>query len=136
MGRIVIAFVFISLVIGVASAQTKTMRGTVVDRQVGNSGKWAGVVIKVGNKKYFVYTEAMHLHNPITVGRIEEVGRQVQVFYTKIVNAPGYDGELRATKIIEIKQSKSLLRKSSNWGIVRNPFGAAANARTRWLLRE
>jgi hypothetical protein len=106
MKGIVLYLVFVLLFIGVANAQTKRMTGTVVDRQVGNSGKWAGIDIKVGSKKYFVYTEAVDLPTPKTVGKIE-VGRVVRVFYTKIVNSPGYDGELRATKIVEVRKSKS-----------------------------
>lgn len=107
MKRIVICLVFVLLFVGVANAQTKSMTGTVIDRSVGNSGKWAGISIKVGNKKYFVYTESVDSPTPRTVGIIDEVGRVVRVFYTKLVNSPGYDGELRATKIVEVKKSKS-----------------------------
>jgi hypothetical protein len=103
MKRMMICLVFVLLFISAANAQTKSMTGTVVDRQVGNSGKWAGIVIEVGNRKYFVYTESVDLPTPKTVGRIDEVGRTVQVFYAKIENSPGYDGELRATKIVEVK---------------------------------
>ena len=107
MKRVVSVLFFVLLVVAVADAQTKTMTGTVVDRQVGNSGKWAGIDIKVGNKKYFVYTEAVDIPTPRTVGTIDEVGRVVRVFYKKIVDSPGYDGELKATKIVEVKRSRS-----------------------------
>ena len=104
MKRIVICLVFVLLFLGFANAQTNSVTGTVVDYTVGNSGKWAGIDLKVGNKKYFVYTESANLPTPKIVGKVDEVGRTVQVFYTRIVKGqPGYDGELRATKIVEIK---------------------------------
>lgn len=107
MKRIVICLVFVLLFVGVANAQTKSMTGTVIERPMGMY-KWAAIVIKVGDKKYFVYTESGEFPTPKTVGIIDEVGRRVQVFYTKIVpSSDGYNGELRATKIIEVKKSKS-----------------------------
>jgi|GEM_PF-2886022 len=54
---------------------------------MGNSGRWAGIVIEVANRKYFVYTESVDLPTPKTVGRVAEVGRTVQVFYTRIENS-------------------------------------------------
>ena len=105
MKRIVICLVFMLLFVGVATAQTKTMTGTVIDNPRGMY-KWAAIVIKVGDKKYFVYTESGDLPTPRTSGVIDEVGRRVRVIYTKIVNSPGYDGELRATKIVEVKKSR------------------------------
>jgi hypothetical protein len=103
--RILICLVFMLSCVGVANAQTKTMTGTVIDNPRGMY-KWAAIVIKVGDKKYFVYTESGDLPTPKTSGVIDEVGRRVRVFYTKAVNSPGYDGELRATKIIEIKKTR------------------------------
>jgi hypothetical protein len=104
MKRIVICLFFVGLFVGLANAQTNSVTGTIVDYTVGNSGKWAGIDLKVGNKKYFVYTESVNLPTPKIVGKVDEVGRTVQVFYTKIVKGKsGYDGELRATKIVEIK---------------------------------
>lgn len=106
MKRIVICLVFMLLLfVGVTNAQTKTVTGTVVDNPRGMY-KWAAIVIKVGDKKYFVYTESGDLPTPRTSGVIDEVGRRVRVFYTKVVNSPGYDGELRATKIVEIKKTR------------------------------
>lgn len=96
MKRIVICLFSVLLFVGIANAQTKTMTGTVVNVEYGN--KWAGIVIRVGNKKYFVQTNYVK-----TVGKIDEAGRSVQVFYTKIEKSPGYDGELKVTKIVEIK---------------------------------
>jgi hypothetical protein len=107
MKGIVICCVVVLLFVGVANAQTKTMTGTVIDAPRGMY-KWAAIVIEVGNKKYFVATESTDpTPNPKTVGRIDEVGRVVQVFYTKIVNMRGYDGEVRATKIVEVKKSNT-----------------------------
>ena len=67
----------------------------------------AAIVIKVGNKRYYVVTEAVDVPTPKTAGKIDEVGRVVRVFYSNIINSPGYDGELKATKIVEVKKSKS-----------------------------
>jgi len=104
MKRIVICLVFVGLFVGLANAQMNSVTGTVVDYTVGNSGKWAGIDLKVGNKKYFVYTESVNLPTPKIAGKVDEVGRTVQVFYTRIVKGEsGYDGELRATKIVEIE---------------------------------
>jgi hypothetical protein len=104
MKRTVMCLAIVLLFVGFANAQTESMVGTVVDYTVGNSGKWAGIDLKVSNKKYFVYTESANLPAPKIVGKVDEVGRTVQVFYTRIVKGqPGYDGELRATKIVEIK---------------------------------
>jgi hypothetical protein len=106
MKRIAICLALVLLFVGFANAQTKSVVGTVVDYTVGNSGKWAGIDLKVGNKKYFVYTESANFPNPKIVGKVDEVGRTVQVFYTKIVKGEsGYDGELRAIKVVEIKQN-------------------------------
>lgn len=90
---------------GVANAQAKSMTGTVIDYSVGNRGTWAGITIKVGNKKYFVSTWSTESPTPKIVGKVDEVGRSVQVFYTRIVNSPGFDGELRATRIVEVGSS-------------------------------
>ena len=105
MKRIVIYLVFVMLFVGLANAQTKTMTGTVVAVERGMYA-WEAIVIKVGNKKYFVYTLAGDRPSPKLVGKVDEVGRTVQIFYTKIENGE-YDGEPRATKIVEVKKSKS-----------------------------
>ncbi len=107
MKRIVICLFFVVLLVGVANAQTKSMTGTVIDTSKGMY-KWEGIVFKVGNKKYFAYTFSTVLPTPKTVGIIDEVGRRVRVFYTKIIpSSDGYDGEVRATKVVEVKKSKS-----------------------------
>ena len=118
MKRIVSCLVFVLLFVGIANAQTKSMSGTVIDVQYGN--RWAGIVIKVGNKKYFVQTSSAAspadpkqevAPTPKIVGRVEEVGRKVQVFYTKVDKGDSSnDGELRATRIVEIRKEKSTKR--------------------------
>lgn len=114
MKRTVICLVVVLLLVSVANAQTKSMTGTVIDYSVGNRGTWAGITIKVGNKKYFVYTESTEAPTPEIVGKVDEVGRTVQVFYTRIVNSPNSDGELRATKIVEIKEQRSSSARGSD----------------------
>jgi hypothetical protein len=104
MRRAVICLASLLLFVTAASGQAKSVTGTVVDYTVGNSGKWAGIDVKVGSKKYFVYTESSELPTPTIVGNVTEVGRTVQVFYITIAKGEtGYDGELRATRIVEIK---------------------------------
>lgn len=94
--------------VGTSNAQTKSMIGTVVDVESGN--RWASIVVKVGNQKYSIQTHSVAapadpnqevVPTPKITGRVEEVGRTVKIFYTKIVN-----GEVRATRIVEIKKSK------------------------------
>jgi hypothetical protein len=107
MKRIVICLVFVFLFVGVANAQTKSMTGTVIDAPKGMYA-WAAIVIQVGNKKYYVPTLGKGVPNQKIVGTVDEVGRKVIVYYTKIsASSDGYDGELRATKIVEVKKSKS-----------------------------
>lgn len=109
MKKYVICLVFVLLFVGVANSQTKTMTGTVVNVEYGN--RWASITVKVGNKEYTIQTSSAAspadpnqevVPTPKIVGRVEEVGRTVQIFYTKIVN-----GEVYATKIVEVKKSKS-----------------------------
>lgn len=106
MKKIVICLVFVLLLVGVGNAQPKTMTGTVVDTEQGMY-KWGGIVIEVGNKKYLVYTFSGSYPTPKTVGRIDEIGRTVKVFYTNIMKG-FHDGEVIATKIIEVKKSNTL----------------------------
>lgn len=104
MKRIMICLVLVLLFIGAANPQTKTMTGTVIDTKQGMYA-WAGIVIKVGSKKYFIYTVS-GVANPKIVGVVDEVGRRVQVFYTKIIpSSLGYDDDVIATKIVEVKGS-------------------------------
>lgn len=110
MKRIMACLVLVLLFVGVANAQTKSMIGTVVDTDRGMY-KWAAIVVKVGDKKYFVYTLSGNHPTPKIVGKVDEVGRTVQFFYTKIENGP-FNGEVFATKIVEVKKSNT----SSNQG--------------------
>lgn len=112
MKRIVICLVLVLLFVCVANAQTKTMTGTVIDTEQGMY-KWGGIVIKVGDKKYLVYTFSGSYRTPKTVGRVDEVGRAVQVFYTKIVKGE-YDGEVIATRIVEVKKSNTSANERSS----------------------
>lgn len=101
MNRIAIAMILLLLPTGATEAQTRSMTGTVVDSQSGTY-KWSAIVIQVGGKKYYVYTLSGVGRSPSTVGTVDEVGRTVRVYYTKVVSSPGYDGELKATKIVEV----------------------------------
>lgn len=140
MTRTVICLVSVLLFAGAVNAQTRSMIGLVVDRTEGNSGKWVGIDVKVGNKKYFVYTESIDLPTPKIVGKVDEIGRTVQVFYTKIVKGEsGYDGELRATKIVEIKTAVRPITPrgasiNQDWDTFWNAFRVAVQARDRKAL--
>lgn len=101
MKRIVICLVLVLLFVGVANSQTTSMTGTVVSHSTGASGNFEVIDVQVGNKRYEVYLFRKDLPEPKIVGTVNEVGRSVQIFYTKIVN-----GEVRATKIVEVKKSK------------------------------
>ncbi|MEZ5428749.1 MAG: hypothetical protein R2747_21065 [Pyrinomonadaceae bacterium] len=103
MKRIAICLVFVLLLVGFVNSQTKSMTGTVVSVDNGMYA-WAAIVIKVGSKKYFVYTTCGDC-NPKIVGKVDEVGRRVQVFYTKIEKGEN-DGEIKPIKIVEIKKTK------------------------------
>lgn len=106
-----------------AEAQkVKTMTGTVVKTILSN--KWGGIVIKVGNRMYGIETEYFPGVNdeprsePKITGSIE-VGRRVQVFYTKIDNTFDYEGVkswLQATKIVEVKRTSSPKRMTRRAG--------------------
>lgn len=106
MKRIAICLFFVFLLIGVANAQTKSITGMVVSVERGMYA-WEAVVIQVGSKKYFVYTLCGDC-NPKIVGKVDEVGRRVTFFYSRIVrSSDGYDGEVKATRIVEVKKSRS-----------------------------
>lgn len=105
MRRLVTCLVFMLLFISAANAQTNSMTGTVIDNPTGMYG-WAAIVIKVDDKRYYVPILGKDVPATFkTVGTIDGIGRTVQVFYTKIFpSSDGYDGEVRATKIVEIKK--------------------------------
>ena len=97
---VVICLVFV-LLVGTAHAQTKSLTGTIVYHSTGASGNFEIIEVQVGNKKYGVYLFRKDLPTPRIVGTVNEVGRVVRIHYSKIV-----DGELRATKIVEVKKGK------------------------------
>lgn len=116
--KVVICLAFV-LIFGsfVQAQKIKTMTGTAIKTVEG--GRWTGIIIKVGNKKYGVQTS----YEPSagdesrgekswqvkTVGTIE-VGRNVQIYYTKVDNTFDYEGVnswLEARKIIVIKNKRN-----------------------------
>jgi hypothetical protein len=103
MKRIVICLVFLFLFAGAINAQTKSISGIVVYHSTGASGNFEIIEVQVGAKKYLVYLFRKDLPSPRTVGNVTQEGNSVRVFYTRIVKSQGYAGELRATKIVEIK---------------------------------
>ncbi|MGB7208646.1 MAG: hypothetical protein WBD27_08300 [Pyrinomonadaceae bacterium] len=105
MRKIVICLACVIMLVSLVEAQTKSLTGTVIDYSQGNRGNWEAITIKVGSKKYLVYTLATHLPTPRTVGTVTGVGRVVRVYYTRIVKAQGYDDELRAARIVEIRNT-------------------------------
>ncbi|MBK6751801.1 MAG: hypothetical protein IPG67_17880 [Acidobacteria bacterium] len=115
------------------AAGTNSMTGTVIDNPTGICGVgelivfWSAIIIKVGDERYYVATYdpcVLNSGKPTafsakTVGSVERVGSTVQVFYSR--RAPdtrstrldlegrpkvfeGYDGELTATRIVEVKE--------------------------------
>lgn len=134
MKRTVICLALMLLFVGVANAQTKSMTGTVIDYSVGNRGTWAGITIKVADKKYFVYTDSTESPTPQIAGKVDEVGRTVQVFYTRIINSPGLDGELRATRIVEVGSSgQGLAPRGSQPESSELRIGTVDNSNYRYL---
>jgi hypothetical protein len=136
------------LFVNIANAQTKSMTGTVIDSPRGMY-KWAAIVIQVGHKKYFVYTEcglSEGYCNPKIIGNVGEVGRTVQVFYTKIVNSQGYDGEVQATKLVEVRAAaRSITPRGAgnaqttpneSWNAFWAQFSAAVNKKDRVALKR
>ena len=114
MKRNLICLGLMLLFFGIANGQTKSMTGTVIDNPKGMYA-WAAIVIKVGNKRYYVPTLGKGVPTLKTVGSIDEVGRTVQVFYARIVpSSDGYDGELKATKIVEVKKSNTSENEKSS----------------------
>lgn len=107
------------------NAQTGSMTGTVISIKEGLYGVrgidggeflaiWQAIVVQVDSKRYFVYLLyrdcKMDDQLPCVarkVGKVDEVGRKVRFFYTRIArSSDGYDGEVKATRIVEIKQSR------------------------------
>ena len=126
MKKFVICLLFTLSFVGFAEAQkVKTITGTV--EKVILSNRWTGIVIKVGDEKYVVQTGFMPSAGDQMrgdkvgwsvrlVGNVEEVGRKVQVFYTKKDCTIELEDDvpcfLKANKIIAVKkQSKSSKKK-------------------------
>lgn len=99
------------------SAQTKSITGKVIAYDCTMRG-WCYITIQSGTKQYDILIESGAYapteqradgsfptppKNPKTIGNVTKVGRFVQVFYTRQTQ----DGSLQATKIVEIKKSKS-----------------------------
>ena len=119
MKKTLICLALMVLFTSFANAQkVRTMTGTVV--RIVHGGRWSGLIIKVGQKNYGIQTS----YEPSagdesrgekgweikTVGNVYDAGRTVQVFYTKVDNTFDYDDVktwLTATKIVEVKKSKS-----------------------------
>lgn len=102
MKKFVICLVFVLLFFSFTYSQTKSMTGKVVYYSTGASGNFEVIEVQVGNNKYEVYLFRKDLPSPKIVGNVTEVGRTVQIFYSSIV-----DGEIRATRVVEVKKSKS-----------------------------
>ena len=109
MKKIVICLVLGFLLVGFANAQMKSMTGTVVSVDPG-TWRWQTISVKVGNQDYTVYTFSTLHPVPKIVGKIDEVGRMVQFFYTKIENG----NEVFPTKIIEVKKSNPSAKKTTS----------------------
>lgn len=108
MKKIVICLAFVLLFAGAFNAQTKTMTGRVIDYSQGTKGNWENITIKVGDKTYLVYLLTMDYPAAKTVGIVNKPGRIVKVFYTRNIARSGeYAGDVIATKVVEIKKSKT-----------------------------
>jgi hypothetical protein len=101
MKKFVICLVFVVLFVGFANAQTKSVTGTVVYYTSGASGNFEIIEVQVGNRKYEVYLFRKDLPSPKIVGTVNEVGRVVRIYYSKIVG-----GELRATRVVEVRKAR------------------------------
>lgn len=107
MKRIALCLILAFLFVGIANAQTKSMTGTVVSVEKGMY-LWAAIIVKVGNKEYFVYTECGGCPNVRTSGTVDEVGRKVTFYYKRIERGSGNaDGEVKPTRIVEVRKTRS-----------------------------
>jgi len=73
----------------------------VTNIDTGASGRFEILTIKAGSKEYWTFkfsANGLKSYNPKVVGNVD-VGTTVRIYYTRIVN-----GELKATKIVEIKR--------------------------------
>jgi hypothetical protein len=118
MKEFAISLILMLLFVMSANAQkVKAMTGTVA-KTVGG-GRWTGIVIKVGDKKYGIQmsyepsagdeTRGERGWQVKSVGNFDD-GREVRVFYTKIDCTVAYEANvpcwLKATKLVEVRQAK------------------------------
>jgi hypothetical protein len=81
-----------------------------VSYSTGASGNFEVIEVQVGNKKYEIYLFRKDLRIPIMVGTVNEVGRVVRVYYSKIV-----DGELRQQRLPKSKNQNQRKNKDLLW---------------------
>lgn len=111
MKQIVIGAALVLLFAAALFAQTKTITGTVIDYTQGNKGNWEIISVKAGNKTYDVYITSVKYPYAKTVGEVTQVGRMVQIFYTRKPAATGdYAGAIIAAKVVEIGKPPSRKR--------------------------
>jgi hypothetical protein len=116
---ILICVVSVLLFVGAANAQTKSLIGKVIGYDCTMRG-WCYLTVQSGQRNYSILSESgafapteqrrdgsfpRHPPTPKKVGNITTVGRIVQVFYTHQTWG-GEFGDLRATRIVEIKKSR------------------------------
>ncbi len=109
--------VFVLLFVGAANAQTKSLSGKVTAYDCTMRG-WCSITVQSGQKAYSILLEAGAFAPteqridgsfprspsvPKTVGNVTKIGRVVQVFYS---GGSWEYGDLRATRIVEIKKSR------------------------------
>jgi hypothetical protein len=104
---ILVGIGILAIVGGAQQQATKSLTGTVVNTEKGMY-KWGGIYVKSGSKTYWVYTfcgENTTYCSPKVIGNVEQTGRRVRVFYTRIAPSEmNTDGEIRATKIVALKK--------------------------------
>lgn len=114
-GSVILFFAFV----GFATAQTKSVTGKIIDYSCTMRG-WCYLTVQSGQKQYSILLESGAFapteqrsdgsfprppSNPKTVGKVTKVGKFVQVFYTRQTLGGDY-GDLRATRIVEIKKAR------------------------------
>lgn len=108
MRKHLICFMFLFLFAGHASAQTKSMTGTVVSVDPG-TWRWQTIGVRVGSTVYTVYTFSAEYAHPKIVGKVDQVGRTIQFFYKRI--EPG--NEVFPTRIAVVKAPATITGASS-----------------------
>jgi hypothetical protein len=144
-----------------SQAQSKAMVGTVVKTIVG--GRWSGIVIQVGNKRYGAQTSyepsagdearGEKSWQARTVGTVDE-GHRVEVYYTKMDCSHAYEEGvpcwLTATRVVELKPRSTASsapstvasttgtnsRRNSDWDRFWNRFSAAVRNKNRAAIKS